>query len=169
MDLGIVGEEEEEVSVKAITDTNTSAAKKSFISPPSCADESDDSHDTLGIHYEDEPRTGGVLPDATKSVGSISAITSPLHYIPTPQIIVPDNSLIESSRSGAALASIVDVSTASRSTGGVIDGTSSSGGSGSKQLSMKDRKQLAKENLAAGLLVSYCILFNYCIVVILYS
>ena len=69
MDLGIVGEEE--VSVKAITDTNTSAAKKSFISPPSCADESDDSHDTLGIHYEDEPRTGGVLPDATKSVGSI--------------------------------------------------------------------------------------------------
>ena len=69
MDLGIVGEEE--VSVKAITDTNTSAAKKSFISPPSCADESDDSHDTLVIHYEDEPRTGGVLPDATKSIGSI--------------------------------------------------------------------------------------------------
>ena len=154
MDLGIVGGEEEEVSVKAITDTNTSAAKKSFISPPSCADESDDSHDTLGIHYEDEPQTGGVLPDATKSVGSISAITSPLHYIPTPQIIVPDNSLIESSRSGAALASIVDVSTTSKST--------ASGGSGSKQLSMKDRKQLAKENLAAGLLVSYCILLYSC-------
>ena len=85
-----------------------------------------------------------------------------MHYIPTPQILVPDNSLIESSRSGAAaLASIVDVSTTSRSTSGLIDGTSS-GGSGSKQLSMKDRKQLAKENLAAGLLVSY-----YCIVVIL--
>ena len=50
------------------------------------------------------------------------------------------------------MASIVDVSTTSRSTGGLIDGTSS-GGSGSKQLSMKDRKQLAKENLAAGLLV----------------
>ena len=33
MDLGIVGKGEE-VSVKAITDTNTSAAKKSFISPP---------------------------------------------------------------------------------------------------------------------------------------
>ena len=162
MDLGVVGEEEEEeVPVKAITDTNTNAAKKSIISPPSCgADDSDDSHDTLGIHYEDEPQTGGVLPDATKSVGSISAITSPLHYIPTPQIIVPDNSLIESSRSGAAaLASIVDVSTtSSRSTNGLIDGKSS-GGSGSKQLSIKDRKQLAKENLAAGLLVSYCI---YC-------
>jgi len=159
MDLGIVGKEEE-VSVKAITDTNTNAAnQKSIISPPSCdgGDESDDSHDTLGIHYEDEPQTGGVLPDATKSVGSISAITSPLHYIPTPQIIVPDNSLIESSRSGAAaLASIVDVSTTSISTGGVIDGTSS-GGSGSKQLSIKDRKQLAKENLAAGLLVSFII------------
>ena len=96
------------------------------------------------------------MPDATKSVGSISAITSPLHYIPTPQVLVPDNSLIESSRTGAALASIVDVSTTSRSTGGVIDGTSS-GGSGSKQLSMKDRKQLAKENLAAGLLVSFII------------
>ena len=95
------------------------------------------------------------MPDATKSVGSISAITSPLHYIPTPQIIVPDNSLIiESSRSGAALASIVDVSTTSKST--------ASGGSGSKQLSMKDRKQLAKENLAAGLLVSYCILLYSC-------
>jgi len=157
MDLGIVGKEEE-VSVHAVTDTNTNAAKKSIISPPSCgADDSDDSHDTLGIHYEDEPQTGGVLPDATKSVGSISAITSPLHYIPTPQIIVPDNSLIESSRSGAAaLASIVDVSTTSISTGGVIDGTSS-GGSGSKQLSIKDRKQLAKENLAAGLLVSFII------------
>ena len=157
MDLGIIGKEEE-VSVHAITDTNTNAAKSSIISPPSCgADDSDDSHDTLGIHYEDEPQTGGVLPDATKSVGSISAITTPLHYIPTPQIIVPDNSLIESSRSGAAaLASIVDVSTTSRSTGGVIDGTSS-GGSGSKQLSMKDRKQLAKENLAAGLLVSFII------------
>ena len=88
MDLGIVGKEEE-VSVHAITDTNTNAAKSSIISPPSCgaADDSDDSHDTLGIHYEDEPQTGGVLPDATKSVGSISAITSPLHYIPTPQII----------------------------------------------------------------------------------
>lgn len=158
MDLGIVGKEEE-VSVHAVTDTNTNAAKKSIISPPSCgADDSDDSHDTLGIHYEDEPQTGGVLPDATKSVGSISAITSPLHYIPTPQIIVPDNSLIESSRSGvgAALASIVDVSTTSGSTNGLIDGTSS-GGSGSKQLSIKDRKQLAKENLAAGLLVSFII------------
>ena len=55
------------------------------------------------------------------------------------------------------MASIVDVSTTSRSTGGVIDGTYSSCGSGSKQLSMKDRKQLAKENLAAGLLVSFII------------
>ena len=54
------------------------------------------------------------------------------------------------------MASILDVSTASRSTSGLIDGTSS-GGSGSKQLSIKDRKQLAKENLAAGLLVSYIV------------
>ena len=82
MDLVVVGEQEEEVSVHAITDTNTNAAKESISPPPSCdgGDESDDSHDTLGIHYEDEPQTGGVLPDATKSVGSISAITSPLHY-----------------------------------------------------------------------------------------
>ena len=42
-----------------------------------------DSYDTYGIHYEDAPRHGGVLPDATKSVGGVSAITdSSKDYVP---------------------------------------------------------------------------------------
>jgi len=42
-----------------------------------------DSYDTHGIHYEDTPRPGGVLPDAAKSIGGVSAITdSSKDYVP---------------------------------------------------------------------------------------
>ena len=35
-------------------------------------------HDTLGLHYDDEPNKGGVLPNATASIkGGVSVITQP--------------------------------------------------------------------------------------------
>jgi len=54
---------------------------------------SDDSrsskYDTLGIPCDDDPELGGVLPGAERSVGGVSAITSPSHYIPLNQVCVP--------------------------------------------------------------------------------
>ena len=59
------------------TKTSSSATSSSH------ADSTDDSHDTHGIHYEDTPRIGGVLPDAAKSVGGVSAMTdSSKNYVP---------------------------------------------------------------------------------------
>ena len=46
-------------------------------------------YDTLGIHYDDDPEEGGVLPDAERSVGVVSEITSPSHYIPLGHVCVP--------------------------------------------------------------------------------
>ena len=34
-------------------------------------------HDTLGLHYYDEANKGGVLPNATASIGGVSALTTP--------------------------------------------------------------------------------------------
>ncbi|EJK61687.1 hypothetical protein THAOC_17782 [Thalassiosira oceanica] len=41
--------------------------------------------DTLGIPYDENPEPGGVLPDAERSVGGVSEITAPSHYIPLNQ------------------------------------------------------------------------------------
>ncbi|EJK67976.1 hypothetical protein THAOC_10901, partial [Thalassiosira oceanica] len=46
-------------------------------------------YDTIGLRFDDIPTLGGVARDATKSVGGVSEITAPLHYIPTPSISVP--------------------------------------------------------------------------------
>mmetsp|Transcript_28908 Transcript_28908/g.68879 ORF Transcript_28908/g.68879 Transcript_28908/m.68879 type:complete len:719 (+) Transcript_28908:357-2513(+) len=45
--------------------------------------------DTLGIPYDENPEPGGVLPDAARSVGGVSGITAPSHYIPLNQVCVP--------------------------------------------------------------------------------
>ena len=44
-------------------------------------------HDTLGLHVDERPNLGGVFSDET--IGGVSTITSPQHYIPAPQICVP--------------------------------------------------------------------------------
>ena len=49
----------------------------------------DESYDTLGLHWKDEPREGGVLPNATQSLGGVSDITTPEHYIPCAHIKIP--------------------------------------------------------------------------------
>ncbi|EJK55718.1 hypothetical protein THAOC_24519, partial [Thalassiosira oceanica] len=46
-------------------------------------------YDTIGLRFDDIPTLGGVARDATKSVGGVSEITAPRHYIPTPSISVP--------------------------------------------------------------------------------
>ena len=46
-------------------------------------------YDTLGIRYDEIPELGGVLPDAERSVGGVSEITSPSHYVPVNQVNVP--------------------------------------------------------------------------------
>ena len=50
-------------------------------------------YDTLGIPCDDDPELGGVLPGAERSVGGVSAITSPSHYIPVNQVFVPGPAL----------------------------------------------------------------------------
>ena len=52
-------------------------------------------HDTLGLHYDDKPAMGGVLPGADRSVGSISTLTGSQHYVPLNQIKVPMDSVAE--------------------------------------------------------------------------
>ena len=58
------------------------------------SDDSDDSdseytdHDTLGLHYDDEANKGGVLPNATSSIGGVSALTTPT-TVPFQSIKIP--------------------------------------------------------------------------------
>jgi len=78
---------------------------------PSIIDNSDDdddeddtafsSFDTLGLHVDEAPNKGGIKPNATKSIGSVSAITTPemmpVNHIKIPlptivdEIILPNN------------------------------------------------------------------------------
>ena len=46
-------------------------------------------HDTLGIPFDENPERGGVLPDAERSVGGVSDITSPSQYVPLNQVYAP--------------------------------------------------------------------------------
>jgi len=46
-------------------------------------------YDTIGLRYDDIPHSGGVAENAEKSIGGVSEITAPRHYIPTPSISVP--------------------------------------------------------------------------------
>ena len=50
----------------------------------------DTAHDTFGLRSEDQPGLGGVLPDAERSCGGISAITGPDQQVVPAQIKVPD-------------------------------------------------------------------------------
>ncbi|EJK52729.1 hypothetical protein THAOC_27967 [Thalassiosira oceanica] len=52
--------------------------------------DSQSAHDTFGLHYEDQPWLGGVLPDAERSCGGVSAITGPNQYVVPAQIKVPE-------------------------------------------------------------------------------
>ena len=45
--------------------------------------------DTLGLRHYDKPTSGGVVGYAAKSIGGVSDITAPRHYVPTPSIGVP--------------------------------------------------------------------------------
>ena len=141
--------EDGEVSVAAIGDSNI-AVKDDIVSTasPSCA-ESDYSHDTLGLLWDDAPREGGVLPNAAESVGSISAITSPKYFLPVNQIQVVGNS------NGGKKNPRDNI------TAGDTEDCSSEQPSSTHSFSIEERKQLASENLEAGLLVSLfgCLIF----------
>ena len=54
----------------------------------------DTPYDTIGLRYDDRPTSGGVAGDATKSAGGVSEITTPLYYIPTPSISVPQTMIL---------------------------------------------------------------------------
>lgn len=69
-------------------------------------------HDTLGLHYDDQPETGGVLPGADRSVGSISTLTGSQHYVPLNQIKIPLDSVAEiSTHDGSESTPMSDSST----------------------------------------------------------
>ena len=57
--------------------------------PTGSAAETAHDADTFGLYYEDQPRLGGVSPDADRSCGGISDITGPDQYVPA-QINVRD-------------------------------------------------------------------------------
>ena len=53
-------------------------------------------YDTLGLHWADVPRRGGVRPGAERSIeGGVSAITTPEHFVPVIQIKIPLSPLDE--------------------------------------------------------------------------
>ena len=87
----------ESLSQRSSPDVSEVVEKESYInSGTSVTSEGSDEvseHDTLGIHCDDDPELGGVLPDAERSVGVVSAITSPSHYIPVNQVFVPGPAL----------------------------------------------------------------------------
>ena len=91
-----------------------------------------DSYDTHGIHHEDKPRPGGVLPDAAKSIGGVSAITdSSKGYVPIVELTldpIPEPS----------------VETGSRMTRET-----------SLSLTDEERKEAARKSLEAGLREAY--------------
>ncbi|EJK71681.1 hypothetical protein THAOC_06856, partial [Thalassiosira oceanica] len=71
--------------------THTTAAHDEGSLEEKCSESESDStaYDTIGLRSSDKPTSGGVARDAAKSIGVVSEITAPLHYIPTPSISVP--------------------------------------------------------------------------------
>ena len=65
------------------------------------SDDQDSNYDTLGLHWEDGPREGGVLPNAEVSIeGGVSAITTQEHHVLEVTINKPIvNSIIEETSS----------------------------------------------------------------------
>ena len=47
-----------------------------------------ESYDTLGLHVDEEPNKGGITPDSAKSIGGVSAITTP-EMMPVNHIKIP--------------------------------------------------------------------------------
>lgn len=77
----IYGSTEEAVVVGQKTMVATTVISDDTHDNGNSADSSSSSyteHDTLGLHYDDEPNKGGVLPNATASIkGGVSVITQP--------------------------------------------------------------------------------------------
>ena len=61
-------------------------------------------HDTLGLLWDDEPNCGGVLPNAERSIGTISALTTP-ELFPLNQIKIPSLEY-DPNRPGTAMVTI---------------------------------------------------------------
>ena len=64
----------------------------------------DTEHDTLGLLWDDEPNSGGVLPNADRSIGTVSALTTP-ELFPLNQIKIPGLEFDEN-RPGTAMVAI---------------------------------------------------------------
>ena len=102
--------------------------------------EEDSDYDTLGLHWNDEPQEGGVLPNAEESIeGGVSAITTPEHYIPLAQIKVPQNNEVSITTTNPIIDSIIEEISSTHTT------TCST---------YKERIEIAKRYLQAGLKAS---------------
>ena len=102
--------------------------------------EEDSDYDTLGLHWNDEPQEGGVLPNAEESIeGGVSAITTPEHYIPLAQIKVPQNNEVSITTTNPIIDSIIEEISSTHTT------TCST---------YEERIEIAKRYLQAGLKAS---------------
>ncbi|EJK45081.1 hypothetical protein THAOC_36324, partial [Thalassiosira oceanica] len=77
--------------VSRVAESSHTAAHDEGSLEEKCSESESDStaYDTIGLRSSDKPTSGGVARDAAKSIGVVSEITAPLHYIPTPSISVP--------------------------------------------------------------------------------
>ena len=99
------------------------------------SDDQDSNYDTLGLHWEDGPREGGVLPNAEVSIeGGVSAITTQEHYVQEVTINKPIvNSIIEETSFSSTHANATTCST----------------------ITYEERIEIAKRYLQAGLKVRF--------------
>ena len=108
----------------------------------------DSNYDTLGLRWEDEPREGGVLPNAEVSIeGGVSAITTPEHYVPLAQIKVPQNQevMINNNKPIVSNSIIEETSFSSTHANATICST----------ITYEERIDIAKRYLQAGLKVRF--------------
>jgi len=76
-------------TIPTITSHDDSSQDDSSLEVTCSESDIETSYDTLGLRSCDKPTSGGVAGDAAKSIGGVSEITEPRHYVPTPSISVP--------------------------------------------------------------------------------
>jgi len=114
------------------------------------SDDQDSNYDTLGLHWEDGPREGGVLPNAEVSIeGGVSAITTPEHYVPLAQIKVPQNQevMINNNKPIVSNSIIEEISS--------THATISHDATICSTITYEERIEIAKRYLQAGLKVRF--------------
>jgi len=151
-------------TIRAATITTNDTQSSCQQDSTTCSSYTD--HDTLGLHDDDKPNKGGVLPDATASIeGGVSVITTP-EFFPVNHVkimpsvnekVIVDNVIDNSTRSGSTPSNSTGTAGAyysknSKSTNKNDNNASSTTATTSASSSTSKTKLIAsaKHNLQAG-------------------